>query len=132
MKNNYSQFDRQSLKDLRSDVSEALKVLEKAGIISTPGSISFSPSEASMKITFKCTNTKIDHVKEFNDNQVFFKHNVNPEAMNSSFTEMGVEYKVIGVNTKRPKYAFQVQRKDGKVFGFATSGLRAKFGPYKK
>ena len=98
------QFNKQNVKDVRITIDEAIAILEKVGLSTSIGNITFSDNEVRTKLTIqpKASNkVSRDHNsnKLLNDRQLFKRYEGKTIVLGSSTLKL-TEYKAR--NTKYP------------------------------
>ena len=111
-------FDRPSLRDLSADIQKTLKDLgETYGVSFTMGSIRFSTSQATFKLTASIMSAAGVVVDVDRDN--YTKHadsfGLDSSWLDKTFTEFGKTFKIVGLQPRRTKNPVLVER-DGKKY----------------
>lgn len=119
-------FSRPMIKQLRDEITEALKPLaEKHGISFDMGSISFSSDSFSVSLKGKTLDESGVPVV---DTTTFTRYcslfGLKPEDLGRKFVSRGHTFEITGLNPNRPRYPISARRSDGKLFKFARAGIQ--------
>jgi len=123
-----TEFDRPTIKRLRSEIDDALLELsEKYGIEIKTGSASFSNTNVTFKLELATVGSDGEvNTKEMDD----FRHNawrfgLSEDDLGKEFTHRGNRYRVVGMKPRSPKYPIIAERiGDGARFKFPSGVLK--------
>ncbi len=115
-------INRSICKNLRANINEELKGLgEKHGLIVHAGNASYDDNSVTIKVTLSLVGYDKD---EAAFKQLCTFYNLTPEDYGREFTANGHTYRLVGINSRSPKFCFLGERPDGKRFKFTDSILR--------
>ena len=100
-------FTRAKVKTLRADIDKALAAIEKKhGVEFNLGTIRFSDTD--FRGTLKCVSADKDAGRKMFERDAF-RIGLKRDAYGKTFTHVGRDYRVVGVNTRAKKYPVNVE-----------------------
>jgi hypothetical protein len=114
-----NKIERKTCTLLRPEVEAALAELaEKYGLKIHAGNASFNDSAVTFKLELALQGYDRDK-DEFMSVCQFY--DLKPEDYGREFRSRGQTYRLVGINSRSPKYCFMGERADGKRFKFTES-----------
>jgi hypothetical protein len=125
-------IDRKLLRSFNADALEALKaVAAKHGVSIEQKNGSFARDGSNATVKFELATVGSDGqaqtkaAQSFKQNAALF--GIDPEALGTTFTHNGTEFRVTGLVCRRPKYPISAERvSDGRAFKFPSRVLSVK------
>ena len=117
-----TEFNRNNLKELRSDIDNALNaVLAKHGLSGGIGNIRFSSDDFRAQLTVATGSTDDAAEREFK--KYAFKFGLSDDKFGTTFTRNGKKFTVSGINPKAKRGGYPVLAKNAKgtTFKFPAS-----------
>ena len=115
----FSTFNRDNLTTLRRELNAALDLMDIEDVAFKIGTLSFSATECSVKITF---NNSGHADKEARDlEMIIIAHGLKG-------TEGTGGEQLVGYNYKAPRYPWLVNKTDGKTYKYTDTKARLTFG----
>jgi hypothetical protein len=127
-------IDRQFLRTFHADALDALKaVAKKHGVTIAQKAGSYARDGSNATLKFEIATIGNDGQAQTKAAQAFkrdaARFGIDPEALGTTFTSRGVEYRITGLNTRRPKYPISADRvRDGRAHKFPASVVAASKG----
>ncbi len=114
-------INRSICKNLRADVNEELKALgEKYGLTIHAGRASYDDNCVTFKLALSLVGFDKD---EDNFMQLCALYSLTPNDYGRMFRSQGGAFRLIGINSRSPKFCFLGERADGKRFKFTNKIL---------
>jgi len=119
-----TQFDRQSLRDVRAKMNQALALLEEVGVHAEVGSMSFESDRATVKVQISVIGEGGEVVTQEAADYDRYREMYDLPMLGTEFIDGGHTYKVTGFKPRSRKYPVLVTRADGKRFKFPVATVR--------
>ena len=123
-------FNKQNLRVIRTDVLDALKAVEKKhGVSFTLGNTRYSPTDFRVKL--ECFAVKDNSGKDVDAAKAAFESKafrvgIKRTAYGKTFTHGRKTFKIVGINTRAPKYPIQAESINrGDRYKFPLSAIPA-------
>lgn len=116
----YERFTKSNLKEIREKIGSKLKELEtETGVNLTIGNISFSEYGFTTRLTGKIVSDNSKKAESENAKEEFEilaeAYGLKPEDYGKEIFSNGKSYKIIGIDTKKPKNAIVLEGPKGKA-----------------
>jgi len=120
-----TQFNRQSLRDVRAKMNQALALLEEVGVHAEVGSMSFESDRATVKVQISVIGEGGEVVTQEAADYDRYREMYDLPELGSEFVDRGETYTITGFKPRSTKYPVLVTRADGKRFKFPIITVRA-------
>jgi hypothetical protein len=122
-------FNKAAVKGISEDIVKALKVIEdKYGITIERGSARYSELEFKLDLNIKVGDTEALENEEKRNFELMAKmYGFNPEGYNKPFKNGGTIMRVVGFNTKAPKYPISLLAENGSRYKISVEAYKHHF-----
>lgn len=121
-------ISREVLKQFRADFEAAVRPLEKKyGVLLSCGSISFSDTYFSMRMTADLAKDgkKVVDSRQFEISKKLIGLRAN---IGDSYVDKGIKYTIIDIDTKKPMYPVMLEASNGKTYKTSVEAVHSKLG----
>ena len=128
-KNKMDKFNKAAVKGISEDIVKALKVIEdKYGITIERGSARYSELEFKLDLNIKVGDTEALENEEKRNFELMAKmYGFSPEGYNKPFKNGGTVMRVVGFNTKAPKYPISLLAENGSRYKISVEAYMHHF-----
>ena len=122
-------FNKAAVKGISEDIVKALKVIEdKYGITIERGSARYSELEFKLDLNIKVGDTEaLENVEKSNFELMAKIYGFNHEGYNKPFKNGGTIMRVVGFNTKAPKYPISLLAENGSRYKISVEAYKHLF-----